>query len=272
MDLNANEVIEAVAQRMSSYLVNEERGRAARLTRWLNTGCQLNDGVPPTVGSDGRLHAPHDGYVWSWCVERDGEVVAEFEKECLGGEFLPLGEGFCEQTKTNTSRIAYVPLAVAEQLVEGLKSCLHITHGQPFEGRDGQTCHLYVNTKCKDAVSIIEDAIRAPERAAQAKREAEEAAIYAAAEEVPEGRVEVTGEVLTIRHDDNQWGGVTKMLVRDVRGFKVWGSRPESLGEARRGDTITFTAAVTQSSDDPKFGFFKRPTKASIVEAMEVAA
>ena len=272
MGINTSEIIEAVTRRHSSYLVNEERGRANRLARWLNTGCELNEGVPPTVDSDGRLHAPHDGYVWTWIVLRDGEIVAEYEKECLGGEFLPLGESVREQTKTNTSRIAYVPLDVAERLVDGLKPCLDIGHGQPFEGRDGLCCHLYVNTKCKDAVTIIEDAIRAPQIEAKAKREAEEAAVYAAAEEVPEGHVEVTGELLTIRHDENRWGVVTKILVRDVRGFKVWGSRPEALNEARRGDTVTFTGTVTQSSDDPKFGFFKRPTKASIVEAVEVAA
>ena len=34
---------------------------------------------------------------------------------------------------------------------------------------------------------------------------------------------------------------------------------------AMREDQITFTATIQQSDDDAKFGFFKRPTKASVV-------
>ena len=65
---------------------------------------------------------------------------------------------------------------------------------------------------------------------------------------------------------------VTKMLVRDDRGFKVWGSLPSALhGYVEKGDRITFDTKVEVSNKDECFGFIKRPSKASF-EAVEVAA
>ena len=80
--------------------------------------------------------------------------------------------------------------------------------------------------------------------------------------DVPAGRMAVTGEVLSVL----TW----KMLVRDDRGFKVWGTIPRAINPAR-GDRVTFTAKLEQSKDDRSFGFFSRPTQAAIVPAVEVA-
>jgi hypothetical protein len=56
-----------------------------------------------------------------------------------------------------------------------------------------------------------------------------------------------------------------KMVVKVEQGWAVWGSVPEAIAiEVEVGDTVTFTATVTRSDRDPKFGFFKRPTKAAI--------
>jgi len=49
-------------------------------------------------------------------------------------------------------------------------------------------------------------------------------------------------------------------LVQDDRGFKVWGT-----SQADKGDRVTFMARVEVSQDDPKFGFYKRPTKVQIL-------
>lgn len=86
----------------------------------------------------------------------------------------------------------------------------------------------------------------------------------AVAADVIEGKVEITGKILTIKgqpgfaYNTTDW----KMLVLDDRGFKVWGSHPRSINETQQGDRISFTANITQSDNDSKFGFFKRPTKA----------
>lgn len=97
------------------------------------------------------------------------------------------------------------------------------------------------------------------------------AAEEAKAEDCPEGRVVITGLVLSLRVEDSQYGTVIKILVKDGRGFKVWGSRPRAIwvggeteGNAEVGDRVSFKATVTRSPDDPKFGFAKRPEPISL--------
>lgn len=116
-----------------------------------------------------------------------------------------------------------------------------------------------------------------------ADREARIAEERANAADCPEGRVQVTGTILSVKLVDNGWGAYSidktwKMLVRDDSGFKVWGSIPKKLMEqtelyltrqiydndALKGQRVSFTAALQPSEDDPKFGFFKRPTKPEV--------
>jgi hypothetical protein len=102
-------------------------------------------------------------------------------------------------------------------------------------------------------VGILLGKIKAREQvAAQRAQEA------AAAINCPTGRVKVTGTVLTIKAQDGVWGTVVKMLVKAEDGFKVWVTVPTSA-QVNRGQPITFTATITPSKDDPKFGFGKRP-------------
>ncbi len=88
----------------------------------------------------------------------------------------------------------------------------------------------------------------------------------AASTPVVEGRIEVTGEVITTKEQDTMYGLTVKMLVRDDRGFKVWGTVPSALlGEGVKGQRVAFTATVRASDDDAAFGFYQRPTKARLV-------
>lgn len=81
---------------------------------------------------------------------------------------------------------------------------------------------------------------------------------------VIEGRIVITGTVLTTKWQDSDFGGSLKMLVKDARNFKVWGTVPSSLN-VDKGDVITFTATVETSANDESFGYFKRPSKASVI-------
>tara|TARA_Y100000310_G_scaffold59725_1_gene55105 strand:+ start:160 stop:1020 length:861 start_codon:yes stop_codon:yes gene_type:complete len=98
-----------------------------------------------------------------------------------------------------------------------------------------------------------------------AKREAE----HEAAEPVPEGgdRVTVRGKVLSIWTPEYDAFARTKMLVQSPAGWKVCGTLPASLSGASKGDTVQFVAKLAVSRDDPKFGFFSRPTKAEVIAA-----
>ena len=110
------------------------------------------------------------------------------------------------------------------------------------------------------------------------KRDAEREAERAAAADCPEGRIVLTGVVISTDLRENAFGTAWKMLFKSDDGFKLWGTIPSSLfnwfdedwrnhvgGDKMPGKRVTFTATVTPSADDEKFGFFKRPTKAEWV-------
>lgn len=261
------QLIENVRQRNREYRAARAAGSSARLTRALQHGSDLNGGVEPTVSTQG-LHAPHDHYEWTWVVARGpGLPDEEFHKTAMGGEFLPYGDPWKrQQRRSNTTRVSYVPAHLAVDIKRELCEEITLYLGEIWDGKDGETCHLYVDGRCKDIPAMIEDFVEAPRRARQAEREAREAAERAASADVPEGRHVVTGTIVRIRAENNPFAynqTVTKMLVRDDTGFKVWGTLPDALWGAEVGEHITFTASLTPSNDDTKFGFFKRPTKAS---------
>lgn len=80
-------------------------------------------------------------------------------------------------------------------------------------------------------------------------------------------RQTIEGEVLSIKVKETQFGDTLKALIRDDRGFKVWGTRPATADEsAEEGDRVKFVARLNPSNDDPKFAFFKRPTKVEVTK------
>jgi len=101
---------------------------------------------------------------------------------------------------------------------------------------------------------------------ARAEQEAKRAAEAEAAAPVPafDGRAKVEGKVLSIKVVEGQFGSQIKMLVQADAGWKVWGTVPGSIS-VERGDRVSFEARVERSTDDAKFGFFSRPTKARII-------
>lgn len=85
----------------------------------------------------------------------------------------------------------------------------------------------------------------------------------------PSGRVQITGEVVHFKTETRTYGWnettVTKILVVEDRGFKVWVTLPASVNGAAKHDRITFTATLEPSNDDKYFAFASRPVKASFV-------
>lgn len=90
--------------------------------------------------------------------------------------------------------------------------------------------------------------------------EAQRAAEHEVAALCPTGRLRITGTVVgtkTVPDYYSRHGGeMTKIIVKDSSGFKVYGSQFERV---QRGDSVDFVATVTPSPDDSKFGFFKHP-------------
>jgi hypothetical protein len=116
-----------------------------------------------------------------------------------------------------------------------------------------------------EAKRVAAAAKRNAERdARKAELEAKWAAEAEIAAPVPTGRVAVKGKVLMTKTVDGYAYNtlVYKMLVKDDSGFKVFGTVPSSISRVSKGDVVEFTATLEPSKDDPKFGFYKRPSKA----------
>lgn len=106
---------------------------------------------------------------------------------------------------------------------------------------------------------IANRAVMAAQRATEAE----------AAAPVPTGRVIITGRVLAVKTQERESyyrgdsGIDTKVLIQGLTGFKVWGNR---FMNAEKGNLVTFTATIKPSKNDPKFGYFSRPSKAFFVK------
>lgn len=106
---------------------------------------------------------------------------------------------------------------------------------------------------------------------------------------ITDERVQITGKILSVKFQDSIYGPQEKMLVMDDRGFKVWGTRPQSLlvrvdnedlgwieqdghrhRPADKGDRVQFVAKVKPSDDDETFGFFSRPAQAQVIDNIQL--
>lgn len=75
----------------------------------------------------------------------------------------------------------------------------------------------------------------------------------------PAGRLTVTGTVLSVKWSDGVYGRVLKMFVKASEGYTLYGTVPSGV-EVERGSQVTFKATITPASNDPKHGFFSRPS------------
>ena len=262
-----------LGQRLSDYETARVRGLKAYNTRVRRITQERNDGVEPTESSAG-LHAPCDGYLYHW---HKGD--AHFEGTFLAGQFLPWSsdhESHSSGAFTRDTRIGRVPRDRADRFIEGYtalpeaqRTRVRVSQGHSWKDRHSteEFCHVYISKCPPDICDAIRDYLmgdlyklqRLAEQKAKDENSARENAHHEG-EDVPNGRQVITGVLLGKKYQDSEYGSVLKMLVQDDRGFKVWGSKPSTL-KADRTDRIQFTATVTPSDTDPKFGFFKRPTK-----------
>lgn len=93
----------------------------------------------------------------------------------------------------------------------------------------------------------------------------------------PEGRIEMTGEIITAKMQDGNYGTEYKMLVLAPEGWKLWATLPKNvlqnywdnaeggLLEFFKGKMINMTVTVTPKKDDPTFAWGTRPAKAVLL-------
>lgn len=102
----------------------------------------------------------------------------------------------------------------------------------------------------------------------EAQRKVETAA--AAPAPVTDERIWIEGEIIAIKKQESDYGWVIKLLIKTSTGWKAWGTCPSILNDAElaKGQHVGFMARFQRSDDDPKFGFFSRPTKAEFLETI----
>lgn len=81
-------------------------------------------------------------------------------------------------------------------------------------------------------------------------------------------RVLFTGLILAFKTVETNYGPTEKMMLRDYRNFKIWGTRPKGL-KANVGDCVQIEAVLYPNRNDPTFGYFSRPTKPRLMKRRE---
>jgi len=81
------------------------------------------------------------------------------------------------------------------------------------------------------------------------------------------GRIVLEGEIVSMKETVDFYGAKVVIVLKDDRGFKVYGRIPAKLldAEVNTGSRVRFTATVTESDKDKTFGFYSRPTKAEVL-------
>jgi hypothetical protein len=216
------------------------------------------------------FHSHHDDYVVN-LIEQE-RFRAHMSK--TGGKFSDHNHGgschVCGAHAMTVAQFHHVPSNTYVQTGEDCAEKLHAwdiyNGGIDFDPKweENTICDIVgklvrygsISVKQKSFLSNLLDRIADRPRIAE-QRAAEEAA----ASPIPvTGRVAISGTVLSLKGQETMYGYVTKMLVQHDDGWKVWGTVPLALAEVEKGYHVNFTATITVDSNDPKFGFFKRPS------------
>ena len=227
-----------------------------------------NDGTPPNMDANGRLHAPVDGYIF---------VHPELGDLVYGkGEFLPnLFEDDEEAAFGGVGNFNFLHKQRFKFAGKELKAVtaleitgVRINAGSSWTDRVTKltTAYVYIESASKGLLNVVAKQIA--EHFEQAKEHAKKK-IKAAKGTAPSGKQTVRGKVVTIKGLESTYGYNQvdwKMLVELESGATVWGSVPAAfLGMSESGLEVEFTATFEQAQDDETHAFYKRPTKLSVL-------
>lgn len=116
--------------------------------------------------------------------------------------------------------------------------------------------------------NLLDKIERRAEIAAQRAAEAEAAAPVP----VTDARLDIVARILSIKREDGfRFSRLVALFQVEGGNYKLWGTLPAAIADARRGDTVAFTAGITRSDKDTKFGFISRPARARVVRRADTA-
>lgn len=221
---------------------------------------ESNSDIPPTLDSQGRYHAPVDGFrymipdsVFDYKVDVEGRIFG-------AGEYLPVpltsdddffggfnkfyDESYKEKVKAQVSLINEV------KALDG-KFGFEVEHGKTWEDGGEEYAYAYI----KGIRSMVKAAVVAFE---ECSKKAEEVEVYVS------GKQTVKGQVIFTKITNSEFYGISrKMLVKTAEGAKLWGTLPSAVEIDYRGE-IQFTATFEPGQNG--MSYFKRPSKVSITK------
>lgn len=235
--------------------VAELQDRYTRRREALLEACSIDGKQGFPVQSSSGWHAPHDG----WCHYETGEVYGK-------GQWVPLprddwyNDPVTMEPFPVYSHKAVIPVAQQQDLEDAAPQ-LEVSFGKAWAVDNVFYCYAYLRGYMP-VIKVIQDFVA---EEAAALREAQKALKGPA----PEGRVEVTGVVRTVRPKVTLYGTFYKMTVVLPNGATVYGTRPDHMDlpgcqPDQVGAEVTFTATFERAEDDITHAFFKRPTKGGV--------
>lgn len=200
-------------------------------------------------------------------------TLVKVGEDCLSNRFALASADFhrlrkaAELNRAKRSRASRRAawLAVDEDREIALRYAEHaVSNGDyGWEGLFHRLVHTYNRADYMPSDKLVRFVMRSMAR--DERIAAEREAQRAVSTPVVEGKGVIVGTVVSTKWHENDYGGRAVMTVRDDRGFTVWGSVPRAIDNVERGNRVTFSATVERSDRDETFGFFKRPSKASII-------
>lgn len=244
-----------------------------------------------TGGTDHRSihvcnHCGHSGLRWVAVVEHGptGAKLA-FGEICADRVDLPGRSAFQAKfikDKAAREKAAFEKEAARTQFAADNSDVIEFLTDARESGREKFDFVLDIAAKFASSGSLTEaqtDAIRRI-MVKRAEQQAQRDAEPKPATPLPDGRIQVEGEVVSHKIQDGMYGSTHKMLVCLDDGNKVWGTVPTAIEDALyilddegftigknelKGQRVRFTATVERSRDDKHFGFYKRPVKPELV-------
>ena len=265
--------MQELTQVICNYLTKADANAIAVRERVEKAAATANNGKEPTVDCYGRLHAPCDGYMWEDDIYAGGAYLpfpAWYWEELF--ERTGIAGGPAQFDVTNKTRLKLLK-SEADDIVPLTGKYAIFKCGKSWNSKDGEMCYLYIETKRKGLLKLIQDFKDQRDKEIAEKLAAEKEAAKLLKGDAPEGRIVVTGRVLAAKlvtrdsfsYYDN--GCDWKMLVELENKSTVWGTIPSAInyGTDTVGREVQFTATFTPAQDDHTHAFFKRPAKATIL-------
>jgi hypothetical protein len=240
--------------------------------------------LEPILDSDGRYHAPCDGYKFFIC-HLAGSLSDLEEKIYAGGQYLPY-ENFDEGKFYGEMQFRHklmVPATFWKEVIDSNYWLKRATAYEPskiyqYNGFDVRNIwFFFTKWELGHIIPIFNVLLE------QAEEEKPVLPPKPPKGIAPEGRQSVTGTILNYKEVDGPYGSVSKILIELENYSTIWGTFPSidvydegpnrelwlKAGGDFRGMKITFTATFEHANKngvvDVTHSFFKYPKKAKYI-------